>query len=183
MDDLFSNQSTVYLAEPYNGTFITDDCYGGITLEVLTPRGPMNSYNCIMLACNDHPYLRRQYIPSRTYLRQHPNVREDYLWIGVPMECGMQRKATERDWFLTLKHAIEQGNYSISRNPRRGGGWSRTFWMQIRGYFRYSDQTLISAAIVRHLDLLMQLIHYGIIVLNKEKLISIQGGNYTFYWG
>ncbi|KAJ5287981.1 hypothetical protein N7478_003667 [Penicillium angulare] len=174
MDEPVSNQTVVYLTDPYKGTLITDDCYAAISLEVLPPKGPMNSDNCIMLSCNDHPYLRRQYIPSQAYLRQNPQVKVDFVWIGVPMEYGIYRKFSERDWFLSLKHAIEQGEYSITRNPKRAGG-SRTFWMQMRGYFGYSEYNLISAAAERHVELIKQLVQHGIVTLKKEGILSVLG--------
>lgn len=180
MEELFQNQRYVYLSEPYHGTIVTDDCYGSITLEVLTPYGPMNSYNFITLPCNEHPYLNRRYLPSRDYIRRHPQVREDILWVGFNMECGIVRKRTERDWLLALKHAVEQGNYSVSRDPRRGGGSSRHFWMQIRGFFRYSDFNLISAAALRHVDLLRQLAQHGILIIKRERIHLIRPGTSWF---
>ncbi|KAJ6093304.1 hypothetical protein N7486_008593 [Penicillium sp. IBT 16267x] len=173
MGELLANQSVVYLSEPYNGTLISDNCYNSISLEVLTPKGPVNSYNCIMLSINDHPYLRRRYIPSKGYRRKNPHVEEDQIWVGINMDCGMYEKRTERDWSTTLKQAIDQGHFVISRDPKRGGGYSRTFWMQMRGYFKYLDQGLVKIAVERHVDLLKQLIHHGIVTIQKEKILSL----------
>ncbi|KAJ5793101.1 uncharacterized protein N7503_009079 [Penicillium pulvis] len=173
MGELLANQLVVYLSEPYNGTLISDNCYNSITLEVLTPKGPMNIYNCIMLSINDHPYLRRWYIPSREYRRLNPYVEEDQVWVGFNMDYGMYEKPTERDWLTTLKHAIEQGRFLTTKDPKRDSRHSRTFWMQMRGYFKYDDQGIIKIAVERHVDLLNQLIHHKIVTIQNERILSL----------
>lgn len=172
MGELLASQSFVYLDEPYNGTLISDNCYNAITLEVLTPNGPVNSWNCIMLSINDHPYLRRQYIPSKYYLRQNPHVVEDQVWIGINMDYGVCMKHTVRDWLKTLKQAIEQGHYLTTRVPKRVGVYNGTFWMQMRGYFKDLDDGLVQIAVERHVDLLKQLIHHGIVTVQNERILS-----------
>lgn len=173
MGELLANQSVVYLSDPYNGTLISDNCYSSITLEVLTPKGPVNIYNCIMLSINDHPYLRRRYIPSKDYRRLNAHVEEDQVWVGVDMDYGMYEKSTERDWLTTLKQAIEQGHFLTTKDPKHVGGHSRTFWMQMRGCFKYDDQRLIKIAVERHVDLLNQLIRHGIVTIQNERILSL----------
>ncbi|KAJ5760976.1 hypothetical protein N7520_008132 [Penicillium odoratum] len=89
MGELLTNQTVVYLSEPYNGTLISDNCYNAISPEVLTSNGLVNSYNCIMLSINDHPYLRRRYIPSKNYQQLNPHAKEDQVWVGFNMDCGL----------------------------------------------------------------------------------------------
>ncbi|KAJ5924689.1 hypothetical protein N7466_008876 [Penicillium verhagenii] len=126
-----------------------------------------------MLSINDHPYLRRQYLPSKSYRRHNPQIREDQVWVGVNMDCGMHEKRTQRDWVITLKQAIAQGQFVTTRDPKRGGGYSRTFWMQMRGYFKSLDRALVGIAVERHVDLLKQLIHHGIVTIQKERVLSL----------
>lgn len=85
----------------------------------------------------------------------------------------MCKKHIARDWFRTLKQAIERGHFLLTKDPKRVGGCSRTFWMQMRGYFEYDDQELIKIAIKRHVDLLNQLIHHGIVTIQKERILSL----------
>ncbi|KAJ5648463.1 hypothetical protein N7490_004835 [Penicillium lividum] len=172
MGELLTSQAVVYLSEPYNGTLINDNCYNAINLEVLTPNGPVNSYNCIMLSINDHPYLRRRYIPSKSYHQLNPHVEEDQVWVGFNMDCGMSEKRTEQDWFVTLKQAFDQGRFLITRDPKRSA-YSRVFWMQMRGYFKQLDQGLVTVAVERHVDLLKQLIHHGIVTIQNERILSL----------
>lgn len=150
--------------------------YVPLDMAVLTPNGPVNTYNVMTFPLEAFPWLRRVYAPSRDFLPLRSETPKSKVWVGFDLDYGSSRKYSFKEYIMTWYSALSEKQAFIANDPTRATWPWRALWIEICGYFPgTSDErdALIYAAARDYMDTLVELFERGCLTLSNERVLSV----------